>query len=483
MKLKLTLKCLLLTVCIYQTQIFAQVSNFNLANYKLPYLKRHLLETNINLSGNNNYYELPVNDKLYTDKDNNLNSNVNIKYNLYLNSITTQRQINSEVNYTSYYNKRSGNNYNKPIERYNNNPLINFSIENRHYFKPNLFIETDVNTEYSYKKEFSNSYVSNNSINHTILFETPIKLGIGRVERVEDARQAIYIYDELSKQGRLKDTINNDDVIKFATKISELKNKRFFDYRIRRIYEIEALDTFLKQNNYISQSDARYFTTLSDYWVYANSPIRNSGTRISFGIYPNYYLNDKNQKIENDNTYNYNLNTLILNGGIELLHEKPINNYWQNTIEIKGLVGKVLGVIKKDNSKISIPNIQLNYSQTIGYYPNTRTIVSLMYGANYVQLFGDNNWGANNSFGANSKGFKIFTNLAVQYYISPQVKLLVSSSVFYINQKSEYKTNLYFNETDNSKTILYLLSNESNYYYATNSLLNDFRITLLYSIF
>ena len=166
-------------------------------------------------------------------------------------------------------------------------------------------------------------------------------MGKGRIEPVQDARQAIYLFDELSKIQRSSPDKSEEQIIEFAKLISQLKNKRFFDARLRRIAELERLDSFLISNKYISKQDAKYFTTLSDLWAYGDRPSRNSGTRFSGTIRPGYYFYNYSKKEGEPyvDAGKFNINALLLDGGFEFNHEKPINLFWQNSINFNCFVG------------------------------------------------------------------------------------------------------------------------------------------------
>ncbi|MCK7473965.1 MAG: hypothetical protein MZV49_11495 [Rhodopseudomonas palustris] len=88
-----------------------------------------------------------------------------------------------------------------------------FLSENRFYFKPGRFIETDLlyngNMYISSQKNFPEiTEVSVNEFNVSI----PIIVGFGRIEQVQDCRLALYIFDELNKVGRLNRIPTNDEI-------------------------------------------------------------------------------------------------------------------------------------------------------------------------------------------------------------------------------------------------------------------------------
>ena len=314
---------------------------------------------------------------------------------------------------------------------------------------------------------------------------------MGRIEQVQDARHAIYLFDELAKQKRISANKSPEDVLAFAKFISELKNKRFFDSRIREIYEIEAIDSFLNTNNAVLKSDSRYFTTLADFWNNGNGPIRNSGTRFSAGIYPGYNYNNYYNTGYNytGTSINYSTKALLMNVGLQLIHEKPINLFWQNTIEVNGFVGTIVGTlhdnISSEQNKIRIPNIQLGYMQKIGFYPNTRTSVEYSYGINFIQLLGKSDAG-NSIIGVEGVGVKALTNLVMNFYISPKVRLSLRSALYYIWQDSKDHAIINFDNATGSTSELNPIINSRATYnniFKEKDFMNSFQFTLSYSIF
>ncbi|MBE9469153.1 MAG: hypothetical protein IMY72_12645 [Bacteroidetes bacterium] len=471
---------------------YAQLNNFNLSDYKLPDLERRSLETNFNLSGQNDYYKINPYGQDKTG-ENSYYGNIYINYKHYLNSAKLQQETNLGLNFSSnFYNRKEDK---ELVSKSSNiNPQIYLQRNNRKYFNTNYFFETDVFLNYQYGRNYTYSKYSDGSENkenlqtHRMLAYIPLKIGLGRVEPVQDARQAIYILDELYKANRISSVKSDEKIIEFAEFISKLKNKRFFDSRLKKIAEIEAIDSFLVAKNYLKKSDARYFTTIEDFWDYGNSPMRNSGTRFSFAILPGYYIYNNNleDKIYSS-SYKYNINALLFDGGIEIKHEKPLNLYWQNSINLNAYAGLIEGNLNnKTNSiekDIRIPNIQLGFNQSIGFYPNTRTDISFRYSFQYVQLF-DKADVQNEIIGAGGKGAKAETDLLINYYISPKFRLNITSSFYYIWQDSEMTIN--YDNTVGSSCMLYnYTSNTNGYvdYIKRNSLANNFRISLIYSVF
>lgn len=477
---------------------FGQLSNFDLSKYKLPDLDRRTLETNFNISGNNNYDKAPNQTIDWPEeiRTNQYSGNIHLNYNHYISNSKYQRESNLRLDFSSGFYKRKEN----KDALYKNNiiaPSLNYQLENRKYYNGSSFFETDFALNYQYrnnkrysKSSFESSENKENLETHSFLAYIPIKLGKGRIEPVQDARHAVYLFDELSKIERLSTDKTDEEIIELAKLISQLKNKRFFDSRLRRMAEIESVDSFLISNNYIPKQDARYFTTLSDFWAYGNRPLRNSGTRFSGAIRPGYYFDGFNNTEEQYSIDDrYNLTALLLDGGIEYKREKPINLFWQNSIDLNCFVGIIEGKLNdKTNSvenKIRIPNIQLGFYQTIGFYPNTRTEMSFRYSVQYVQLF-DKSDLQNEILGAEGKGAKGATELSIDYYISPKFRLNFTSSFYYVWQDSKDEVIINFENVAGSNYLLSNFTPDTNVYrnyFKVKEIANSFSISLSYSIF
>jgi len=237
--------------------------------------------------------------------------------------------------------------------------------------------------------------------------------------------------------------------------------------------------------------DARYFATLADYWAFGNVPARNSGARLSGTILPGYYFYNYNNPGDGSfyDTGKFNLNALLLNAGLEFKYEKPVNLYWQNSIDVNGFFGIVEGKFNdKTNSaesKLRVPNLQLSFFHTIGFYPNTRTDMRFSYGVQYAQFFDKTNTDKK-IIGLEGNGIKASADLSVNYYISPKFRLNIRSSFYYIWQDSDDEVTINFYDLYGGNYLIsYFVSGIKGYStnYSERVLLNSFRISLLYSIF
>jgi len=432
MNLPKPLIALLFLFTAFSLKIFSQSDTFDISEFKLPEIHRRQLDFNADFYGYSNTSEY-IDTSVY---GNDKHSSVNGKMNIHFSSFQNTRKVQSRSSATLILNG-SGHKYNSQsqndeVKEQSYSPLFSLDLERRRYFKNETFLGTSAFLHFLYN--YDNSTTDYPSVeypqkNYSLSTVIPIAVGKGRIEPVQDARQALYIIDALEKEGRLRKDINRRDIENFADLVAKLNSERYFDYRIQRMHELEALDSFLVANHLVRESDARYFTVLSDYWDYGNRQARYSGNRISVELYPGYNL-------YNSTTYESPYEALIIYGGLEFIHEKPINLYWQNTLRVYSYAGKIKSLDKDKNLfnyLYAIPDLSLGISQIISYYPNTRTNMSLNYGLTWGNNFkGSDGSEANHGLGLNGR-------FNINYYFSPQLRLNFTAYANYFWQGNPEK--------------------------------------------
>jgi hypothetical protein len=88
-------------------------------------------------------------------------------------------------------------------------------------------------------------------------------IGYGRIENVQDARQAIYIANALSKNGVLTRNLSNSEMFELSQIISTVKNKRFLDSRLRLIEEITTVTSSITRKNKQTENGQHFFIKYS----------------------------------------------------------------------------------------------------------------------------------------------------------------------------------------------------------------------------
>ena len=293
-------------------------------------------------------------------------------------------------------------------------------------YKDKYFIE--VGGSFGMSATFS-SMNSQDSKNNSSMLTPSISfnsgIGKGRLENVMDAQMALFLLDELQTKNMVRTKVSSETAYKFAELVTSLRNRRIFDYRVRRAYELTAIDSFLKANKMVSAYDIHYFTSINDVWSFAiQSPIqsfvpfatsvyglatgnfgetmpggyihqlvRYSGTirYLRLNAYTDWnIISTKSDSTKFNSSGSYK--TAYLRAGIE--KRVPINLNWQKNYTVEAGVtyapfGKAVGApttpgtppLPADSAKIPVatskllPSITAMYS--IGYFPNTRTTVHM----------------------------------------------------------------------------------------------------------
>lgn len=426
--------CLCFLCTFSALQISAQEYNsININKYFTPDIVRNSLD--INLSLNDNFY----NNKSAFDSTsvNFLNWNLTPAFVRYQN---TRKCIS-----TLSAGGRTNGDLQKSNQLNNDNFRKYFSTENSLYTnystyffnKKQAFLLFKLNARYVGR--YSNSiYATNTGETNNLIKNTSYELkpyvgiGKGRIETVTDARQAVYIIEELSKKGKIKQVLSDKQIFEFAQVISKVKNKRFLDARLRKIEEITTVDSFLLKNNYLTNQDAAYFTTLYDFWENGALYERSSGQSFEINISPNMTFEKTLNKTEI--LLHGNLESArAYNGDINLVYrfEKSTSLNWQHSFNASlGYVASGFSK-EKENDQSNIEKTEgtqtdgiLRLSYNLSFYPSTRTRMSL-FANHYNKLSVYDHVTINDIAQAkiNMNDMNLNTGLSVDYYFSQQLRL------------------------------------------------------------
>jgi len=448
--------------------LFAQLDSFNLATYKLPVIKTHRLD--FNLSGNNRNSVRWEKSRGNVDTKNGYNDfagDFGAVYSFYGNSEKYQGEQSLSISASASSSDHD------PVykERSFKTNLTAHSV-NRSYLTKRQFIEYDLEL-YSYidNRKWGTDVFSNGNTSCNLDFSIPLYYGVGRIEQVQDARLAIYILEDMEKSGRISRIPDDEEILEFARLISQTKNKRFFDSRMKRIWEIETIDAWLQSKKLIKSTDANYFTRLYDNWMYAADPVRESGRRFSIGLIP---------ALGASRSYTFAIpDTLIshpyhgfrsITGVIRHEGDKPINLYWQtgHLFEVTGYWRQSNTYYVNDTNRYQVKEAYLSgrVQYNLSWYPNTRTYLKLNAGIEgmYFPII-DNS----DNDPQQHTNYDIYPNISMNfhYYISPQLQIDLSGNLSYSLTGSKWNTLLYpFAE-----------------YASTSQLYHSFYVKLFYSLF
>jgi hypothetical protein len=451
-------------------QLSAQLDTFDLSKYKLPDIKRRQLDFNFSSTLNQ------ARDNAQEAKNFTASGNIVTNLQTYTNNRKYQGDFSLQLNIDPDIANQTLFNISNKIENKSHsfNSGINISSTNRFFLIDKFFIETDINAGLA-NNTLSNqtlAYGPSGNLSTRTDFDHAqpsgylsgtIIIGDGRIEPVEDARLAVYILDDLQKINKLVRIPTNEEILEFSSLISQLKNKRYFDYRLHKIEELKAIDSFLRDKGLVKENDIACFSVVNDNWDYSSGPARSAGSKFYAGLSPNIYLTSAishstaydstmyriNYLRSNDNTSQIGLSWLA-----GYIWEKPLDLYWQMDYGAT-VVYTSSNIINKD---LVTPNTQKSrYNQispyeyfNIGYYPNSRTYFSA--GINLHQAFyifynwnsTDNTWPK----ATQNATYSASLNLNFYYYLSPQLRLndtwnlgsrLVSDKILSTSRNSFYQ--------------------------------------------
>jgi hypothetical protein len=400
---------------------FAQFENFDLSKYKLPEIKRHQLDFRFNSNGDKLKQFAPVPELDTTIKRNQMNFHLYswVNYQLYKNTTSTQVSSNFEIGGSYQKTDNSGYQIYTDKETYQTE-YADLTVDWKEFNKNNWF--------FNLSPYLSGSYMNDNSISqnrkrksYRLNGSVGLGIGKGRIEQVQDFRQAVLIISELRKRSCLAKDISENGMYEFADLISQLKNQRFFDARKRKEADLVALNSFLKEKGLIDKTDISYFTGLEDMWSYGGLQVRESGKQIQLLVTPNYYLYnyavDLNDATEEKVRLNYNL---------FFVSKKPLSLKWQRDFAFGVRHIFVKNIRNRNNSTLPLPksfNSIAYLNGKIGYYPNTRTYISCSGDLSLTNLSYSEIWkDGTNTFTASVSSYGY-------YYISERLRLEYSFSL------------------------------------------------------
>ena len=452
--------CFILTVLSFNSS--AQEYKYDISKYFTPDIVRNQLD--LSFSTNNSFN----NSKITVDTTRSLYSTqmIGTLTPNFVNYVNTRKRMSSfQINgqfYGNYYENglENRNNSGKQFQT-NDNFSVNYS--SHFYNSKNQFLSLGIASNFqalvNNNSSTVNSVITKETYKNYFLAVTPtVGVGIGRIESVEDARQAIYILDDLSKKGILTRPLSNEEIFQFSQQISRVKNKRFLDSRLHLIDEITTVDSILVSNNLLNKSDARYFTSLYDNWQYGALYSRKSGQSFEITFTPSYNWNYiKNNPTDATNNSWINQNNVI--GGLSLtyIYEKPVNLNWQHSVlaslngstNLNSSLNQVGDPYSYYGSSSNVnlngfdnKSVNLNGRYTLGFYPNTRTYVNAGLRQSFLLSY---NKEVNNTSDSWNKTFVSNTslNFSAYYYLSQQLRLSMNASLGdnYTNDYSINKNN------------------------------------------
>lgn len=407
----------------------SQVYNdFDLKTFLVPDITRNALDFTLNSSGEM-YDRKSSNNDSYS-----ISGNLGTEFNRFKNSRSFWGRQNAIINLGGSYDKVTIND----SKTSNYDVFFSYNNTSRFYQKDNFFlgIGGTMSTRFNGDKQVDNQTDKRDQTDFYL--SVPLSVGKGRIEVVTDARQAIYILENLNRRGVMKRKLSNDEILTLAKVIAQVKNKRFLDSRIRMIEEISTVDSFFVENDLLSSNGAPYFTTLYDYWMYGDRFERLYGLVIEGKLTPGFRHYYSRLHEDGDgwmgSEWKNKMNSPSIRGSVSLTYENPVNLFWQQSGYIE-LYGNYSKDFYKESDFYDNNHLYggLIGSYKWGYYPTSRTNI---------------NWGVDESIMLSrskddveeAEAYSYFaTNTRLffetYYYFSPQLRLSANAGINYTYSK------------------------------------------------
>lgn len=430
----------------------AQFESIDLNKYKLTDYKYKTLNTNLSLNNVNQY----INSNSNTNQ-NNLTSGGNLSYS---STKYSRKYYGNQSIWFSISNSFESNYTNTSrTTRLNNrlNSSLGINSTNHFYLANNYFVGVNFRTiqypEYSYSK-LNNPYYNISGKFNSMQSQNSVSLqiGKGRIEDVSDARLAIYILDDLLKQGRLSRTPSEEEVFTFADFITKTLNKRVIDSRIKRIKEFVAVDSFLVSNGLSNKTDGLYFGLINDNWNYGRFGPGETGSEWYLGVSPSLdYLNRFNKNTTNG-VISKDRNGFTKYGiGVNAdYHSSWISGLkWQKGYDVWGS----FNIFKYDTvGNYHVSNIKVlsgSAGYHLSYLPNTRTSITFSNGIRITKYL----W---TDF-SDVINIEPYISGSCYYYFSEKLRLQVNTNV-------NYNFNKKYDPMSTTKTLDFGFSATLSYY-------------------
>jgi hypothetical protein len=374
----------------------SQDSSGLLKNYKFRTLGLRALQLNINATGNL-YDAKRVNGTDVNGSD--INSNIVVNY--FRITSTNKRQHLSTISISPVFNFSKNKNV-ASINRSRNARLdMEWNRTDRFFNKQNFFFEIGNELAIDGYSQSHTSAFNDNRVKYGMITDKLILgLGKGRLENVQDAQMAIFIINDLRRLGLLTEEPDAATQYQLAELITDINNRRVFDNRVRRIYELTRIDSFLQSKHLITTPTIAYFTAVNDNWALAFNPGRVSGTRIYAQLKPGFNLNFEGFNQSDTSTLSYKGDTkqfiYFYEPEIGVEYQKPVSLHWQRTANASlrfrqrfartSSKTESSSVVTETEHFTTSPELVFNSFYGVGYYPNNRTVVNA--GVNFEAVFG-----------------------------------------------------------------------------------------------
>lgn len=159
--------------------------------------------------------------------------------------------------------------------------FLSGSMSQTHYSANNKFWGFRGSALVNLQDQDNEIQVSNRSTNINI--QPGLFFGGGRIEFSEDALLANWMMDDLLEAGTIR-SATPEQRYALAQRVTSIIGNRTFDFRRRRIYELQQLQQLFQEVGITVEDDFMLFAMLNDNWAFANRATLPNGQRWTVGL-------------------------------------------------------------------------------------------------------------------------------------------------------------------------------------------------------
>lgn len=373
--------------CINLAEGQFNIAKYPIDSFKLPDLDRQSMTLFGNFLGE--YYTRSNDESNQHFTISNFHPELDIFYSRYINRADHQSFY--TVSISPDFSIHTINNNFSDENSYDQAFLPNFQITGEKLsYKGKNFTQWGTDFDFTFKDEFEKHVADSgeedryNSHGFDFDIDVPLGIGTGRLEPIADMTMALFLVDDIIHAGVDASLFTPEQVNAFAQFMAILRNERVFDGRIKRIYELRELYSFMKENQWTIADDPGFFTVLTDNWIYNNNINRLSGKRWTYSFIPSFGYSSEESAF---NTATFTTNFYSLGGEIRIDVEryKPVNVHRDLFRTHFLTLGVTRGAFDSDFNHDHAEALRAGISNTIGqqWIPNSRTLIRASLILNY----------------------------------------------------------------------------------------------------
>lgn len=361
--------------------VTAQVDfrNFPMDSFKLPDIDVSGLLFTGSLFGN---YTQIDKETSGTNIDSRFYPNFGFDYSRFINRTNLQATVNASLDQGLSFS--NGENFFGVAESETNYDSRFQVIGSRKKYKGTSYIETGVSvfTDYEYDRSSINEEKDNRffgDISGTIGF------GKGRIEPISDVAMAMFVLRDAMELGLDGSSITTESIYEFASLMAQVRSRRIFDTRRKRVAELRDLYSFMQSKDWVIPNDPGFFTVLTDNWIYNPLSFRNTGSRWRYVLSPEvHYSSYRNRDVVSPETNQKNID---FGASIEVDYNKykPVSLFRDNTRRHSISAGITNSQMTANSFEDQYTYVDVNLGSSTGknWYPNNRTTIRTVLSAEY----------------------------------------------------------------------------------------------------